>query len=690
VIGLESLASTYVPTTVLQNPATPSTAHALIQPGATTVGSSNTIRSLTFESGGTLSQAASQTLAVTSGQVLVRSGSGPATLSGGTLAFGAQSGTVALFGDLVLTAAVTGSAGWTKVGPGVLTLGTQPTGAAALTIGTGAVRAFSATALDRQMLAFAGTDAVFDLAGSDTTVGGFNGTGSVNLGGATLTLGTSGEFFNFSGTFAGPGQVRIEDGGERTQLRILNLASKPGGATVTLASGRFEYRDANTTNPTALTLAGGALEIANLTTFRVPLVLTGNARIRGGSYFAIDSPATITGPGALHIDATTELSLRIAANHTGETIVSGNGGTRLRLEGINGSLTAPSPVRIRSGELYVDYGNSNAERLNDAAPIHLRNGILSATGPQDLTVIERTGALHAGPRSVLSLSRPSSFFSSSTTSVLDLRPEQIIREDHAALRISADYLGDVAAPQRIEIHPSIAPAMIGGGAASGTSRSIIPWIVARHFALRRQRDFHDARPYQGPAASNSLHRVCAEPRGGHFSHGTISASPATETLAAPLTVNSLLLSDHVSFATLNGTAPLTITSGAVLTDSIVATVNAPLNFGSQERSSTPGRLHHSQRANHRPRRTHQSGLQRDRPQRHECPRRHHSYPRGLRQLFENRALGADTVPVHFNGGALNYTGSPAATFAHPISLGPDGGSIGVTHGAGTLSVIGAD
>ncbi|HEV7948807.1 MAG TPA: autotransporter-associated beta strand repeat-containing protein [Glaciihabitans sp.] len=683
VIGLQSLAPSYVATTLLQNPATPPTTNALIQPGATTAGSSNTVRSLTFESGGTLSQSASQTLTLSSGQVLVRSGAGPATLSGGTLAFGSQGGTVGLFGDLVLDAAVSGSAGWTKIGPGVLTLGIQPAGAAALTIGSGPVRVSSPTALAHQVVPFGGLRALLDLAGNDTTVGGLSGTGSVNLGGATLTLGSTGAFFQASPTFLGPGQVRIEDGGERIQLRILNVRSAPGGAAVTLASGRFSYHDSNAINPTPLTLAGGVLEIPS--GFRVPLILTGAARI--GSSGSIAAPATITGPGSLHLEGPDTVTLEVGARHSGETILSGSGSPTLNLTGADGALHTTSAIRlIESGRLVVNYGTSSSERLNDAAPIYLNGGRLIGFAPWNNTAIERIGRLVAGSRGEIELLPNTQF---STTSVLALRPAEIVRENHGTLRIFAHRLASVEMGHHVQIHPAAVPELIGGGAASGPGQSIVPWIVATPNAANATVTFTTHDPIRGLRPLDPSTEFAQGLAGVGAASDNLRLS-GTQTLASPLTVNSLLLSEHVSQPALNGPASLAITSGAVLMDASTATIAAPLNFGTQEALfhvhkgylSVSGQISGA------------GGLTKSGSQ--TLALSGDNVLSGAVRLLDGtlaitkpQALGTGGDALHFDGGALHYNGTGPATITRSILLGSDGGRISNGDTAATLTISGS-
>ena len=173
VIGIQPLADDdYTPVVgLLQNPATSATAHALIQSSVSAGGTANTVRSLAFHPGASFSQNPGQSLTVSSGQMLIRSGQ-RSVITGGILDFGPAPGVIATFGDLILETTVLGSGGYTKSGPGILTLGAQPTGAAEVAIGAGTLRLATPDALANSRRVTLAPGATFDLEGNDVTVGG--------------------------------------------------------------------------------------------------------------------------------------------------------------------------------------------------------------------------------------------------------------------------------------------------------------------------------------------------------------------------------------------------------------------------------------------------------------------------------------------------------------------------------------
>lgn len=683
VIGLRSLtAADYTSATLLANPSVPTTAHALIPSAATAGGSSNTVRSLAFAPGASLVQTAGQSLAVSSGQILVRSGGAAASLTGGTLAFGAQAATVTTFGDFVLDAAVSGSAGWTKSGLGKLTLGAQPAGAATLTIGAGTVSLLTPAALANQIVQMSGSAAVLDLTGLvDPSIGGLAGTGTLRLAGNTLTLGGTGQSFSFASTLEGTGEVRIVEGGNPNIVRGISTNATVGGPTFTLVSGRLTYSAGSVANPAPLTIVGGTLEGSSL---RAPLHITGEARVRGSSGFSIVSPSVVTGPGTLRVEGFSQLSLQVPANHTGETILPSSS-QRITLEQ-NGALTATSAIRLDGSELYVYYGTSAAGRLNDSATLHLRSALFSATGPTNSTVIEQTGVLFAGPDSTLDLAPESS---TSTTSVIDFRPAQIVRDDFAVLEIVDRGLGQLAAARHVTIRPVLAPALVGGGAVSGPNTGIVPWMFSKTIDPSLFRSFVT---YEDVGGLRTL--VLASDFAQNFAGVTAPTNnlrvSGAQTLTTPLTVNSLLLSGHIAQPNLTGSGLLAVTSGAVLSDSSGdSVIGHGLDFGGAEAlfMAERGRIAVSGPISG-------SGGMTVTGSQGVALSGTNTFTGALRVIgsfvsFQNlAALGIDSSPVELRKGNLSYGGTSDLLLSRAITIGSEGGSITNVSNTTTFSIAG--
>lgn len=672
IIGLQPFAvAAYTPTALLQNPATPVEANALIQGAATAGGTSNTVQTLTFDPGASLTQTASQTVHVSGGGIVVRSGGAPAVITGGTLDLGESFATIAAFGDVVVDAAITGTF-WSKVGPGLLTLGAQPAGSPWIGVGSGALRPMTASTFANQTVYLNYGEATLDLGGNPASVGTLVGRGTVRPGGATLTLGTAPSDSDFRGSFAGTGQVVVVDGGDPEAFRYIERTG-PGEVTVTLASGRLKYSYYGLENPTALTLAGGVLESPQ---GNVPLIVTGDAVIRGTG-FLYGSPAAISGPGNVRLELTGTFTLAAPAIHTGETTVSGR---LLNLESPAGALSATSTIRLDEGSLSVRYGSNPANRLNPNAPVHVRGGSFSAAGPFNAQAVHQTPALFAGPRSVLDLTADPS----STTSAIEFRPTRFEREDAGVLKVNAADLVGAAAPRHVAVHIATPPAMSGGAASSGPDTSIIPWVVTYNGFAQSLATYD---PVRGLRALDAV---------VDFAQGTAMVAAPTnnlrvsgvETLSQPLEVNSLVLSDHLAPPSLEGTGALTVRSGLILSASS-SNIASPLAFGSNEaifhtdfgEMTVSGVISGNSGLTKAGSRT----LTLSGTNTFTGPLR---VIDGRLRYTRTEALGPDSSPVQLDGGSLVYVGANPATLARPITLLRGGGGVHSDNAGAVLTIAG--
>ena len=117
---------------------------------------------------------------------------GSVSLANGTgLAFNLSSG-------LTVSGAITGSGGLVQAGPGTLTLSNSGnTFTGYTTISAGTVQLGSAWALQDSVVALSGGN--LNLAGYNATLGGLAGSGSLGLGGLTITLGNNPGTYTYSG-----------------------------------------------------------------------------------------------------------------------------------------------------------------------------------------------------------------------------------------------------------------------------------------------------------------------------------------------------------------------------------------------------------------------------------------------------------------------------------------------------------
>lgn len=181
-IGVKPLAGAdYTSGPVLQH--SDGTANFLVQGAASASGPNNSVKTLTFEPGSTLTQSSGQALELKD-QMLVRSGA-PSRLSGGSL----QASTLMAFGEIAIDATIVGP--MTKYGPGTLVLGAQ----SALQVELTSLRSYG---LHANALTITGTlDLSLDLAYDPADfVDAFN---ILNVGTLTLAPGAPVELFSYMG-----------------------------------------------------------------------------------------------------------------------------------------------------------------------------------------------------------------------------------------------------------------------------------------------------------------------------------------------------------------------------------------------------------------------------------------------------------------------------------------------------------
>jgi autotransporter-associated beta strand protein len=181
---------------------TPTTANFLVQDGTSnnvTPSTSNTINSLTLQ--GTnptvnVGGGPNPTLNLTSGQILVKSGSTGAQITGGSLAFGSTTAMIWTNSDLAISSTITGTGGLTKAGLANLTLsGAQPY--------TGDTNIYNGTLILNGSLASTLVNVSFGatLAGSGTLAGSAAINGTLSPGSSPGSLSMSRLIFNSGSNF---------------------------------------------------------------------------------------------------------------------------------------------------------------------------------------------------------------------------------------------------------------------------------------------------------------------------------------------------------------------------------------------------------------------------------------------------------------------------------------------------------
>ncbi|MEW6640998.1 MAG: autotransporter domain-containing protein [Pseudomonadota bacterium] len=243
---------------------------ALIKVGAGTL----TITNENYYGGGTVINAGA--VAIRNDISLGMGGAGGVVFNGGTLrflkgvstsrsmTFNAAGGTIDTMGNIgVLRGMLSGDGGLTKVGSGVLVLQGVSSYLGPTNINAGVVVGGGANALSAASTFTVSAGATLDIGGSDQTIGGLAGAGSVMNSGepaATLTVGANGANTIFSGVIAdGPAPLALTKVGDGTL--VLNGQNTFTGPT-TIAAGKLVVGDDS--HPTAslvstVTVAGGAL-----------------------------------------------------------------------------------------------------------------------------------------------------------------------------------------------------------------------------------------------------------------------------------------------------------------------------------------------------------------------------------------------------------------------------------------------
>jgi hypothetical protein len=143
-VGLRAIRAAEYATGAIQNTqhggATAETAHFLAADGATAVGASNTVATLTMQPGITLPLGSDQTLVLSTGSILARSGGTSAAITGGTLDIGQGWGAIYTAGDLTISSTIAGSGSLVKIGSGTLGIGGAMMQQGGLEISAGTVR----------------------------------------------------------------------------------------------------------------------------------------------------------------------------------------------------------------------------------------------------------------------------------------------------------------------------------------------------------------------------------------------------------------------------------------------------------------------------------------------------------------------------------------------------------------------
>ena len=322
----------------------------------------------------------------------------------GTLEIGDQTLTVSgangaglVFGNTLLTGsavfnsttapltlgAISGSAGFTKSGAGLLLLNGEGiyTGGTSINSGTLRLGVVNGVAPASSVNVLAG--AVFDLNNFSTTVGSIGGAGNVTMGTGSLTAGGNGSSTTFSGIATGTGAFT------KTGAGVLTVAGPQAwtGAT-TISAGTLRWGSANVlADPSTLTINQGAT--ADLSIYS-------------------DVVASLAGAGQLALGAGSTLTAGVNNSTTAFSgIVSGSGnfvkgGTGVMTLSGNSSFTGL--LTVQTGAIILDAAGSagGAEGgtvVASGAEVRLGAGVVIAGEPLSLA---GSGIASGGPLQVVS------------------------------------------------------------------------------------------------------------------------------------------------------------------------------------------------------------------------------------------------------------------------------------------------
>lgn len=332
----------------------------------------------------------------------------------------------------------------------------------------------------------------------------------------------------------------------------------------------------NTAN--VLEFNGGTLGISTnaLTSARTVVVNAGGGTIR--NFAAATLSGTLTGAGTLAVQVS-NAATTLSGNVSGFT-----GGLRVD----NGSLTLSATTAL-GGSAAIENGGTFTLANGTTNIVNRLNGrsIASFGG----TLVYQGNALAASNETAGTLALKSGAttitMSASTAQQANLRFSDIAREDRATLFVRGVSGAEPAAGvANVLVTAAPGPQIGGGGAATSSTASIVPWIlngtvnntttgtglsfVTWDAASQRLIPLNTTTGYATTLATAAANE-----------NVSLNASGTVAVNAGGQTVNALRFG---AVTTLSGAASdvLTVTSGAVLSSTNTSIINAPLNFGSAE------------------------------------------------------------------------------------------------------------
>ncbi|MEO8353129.1 MAG: autotransporter-associated beta strand repeat-containing protein, partial [Chthoniobacteraceae bacterium] len=690
VIGLRALRpNEYSGGDVIRNPANGGTtalgSHFLLTGAVNTEGSVNAMKSLTFEPGAALTLEPGETLRLGRPGLLVRAGA-DAQITGGTLDFGFLEGRIFTSGDATISSTLRGANGIRKGGPGLLTLTGSDDFAGSITIEDGRLRATPEALNDREIrLANRGT---LDLAGAETNLGSLSGTGTLEVGAATVSLGTKPGDFIFAGDLIGSGSLRIVDGGLPRAMRHLTGRNALSGGII-LESGRLLVGSSESFGSGPITARGGGLGADfSGTLLPNPIQLDDTLEIAGLGSLTIPASGSIEGSSPL-IVRVGSLNVETASGATGawrtefdyfQSYNSFYYSTReITFRGPLGTATSVPVFEIQDGgrlTLSAELGNVSGPqgRIGDSADVELRSSAFSMVGYPSLATDEAIGLLAGTGIATVKISGDD----------IRLHATALDRRDRASF-----FFGGISSdPNAMAgIFFSDPPVAVGSGIP------ILPYAMAR---------LADAHYENGDTfvsvSGNRLRKLAL----GEYDADLSLAGPGSNVrLQSPVTnnslriVNSLLLDAPQSG--LSGTGTVQIESGALasvgswVVDNNVAFGNAEgiIYVSSRSLSTDPLRINGEISGTNGLTKSGLGELQLTAGNTFTGPL---TINEGSISFSDPAALGSDQSPIRVYGGArragLSFTGDADAEFSRGIRIAGGQASVAGSANGGSLNLTG--
>jgi len=355
---------------------------------------------------------------------------GNVTLQGGNFSLASDSTFTAASGVQTINTPIAGSFAFIKDGPGTVVLGAVNTCTGITTIEQGVLQLGNALALENTNVDVDVNNGL-NINSLNPTLGGLSGSGNVNIGNQTLTVGNDNEAAEYAGQISGTGEViklgsgiwtldgpntysggTLLSGGEISVASDSSLGAASGGLSfnggdlqvtgttynstsrsITLGpnGGGFDIANPSNTFTIAQNLAGGTLVKLGAGT----LALAGNNSQSGltlsdGTLYA--TTASNLGSGAITFSGSSTLSL---GNTTALTVSDGvnvDASSTLNLGGA-GTVTFAGPLAINAGLVQTGGGTLQiTSQPSGSGSITLRAGTLQANMNSSWAIGGTTGA----------------------------------------------------------------------------------------------------------------------------------------------------------------------------------------------------------------------------------------------------------------------------------------------------------